>query len=334
MGHSFQAFGVLCSACGYEFCVPVSARIHEGIVRSNRDKRTLIDKAMGLLDEVCGDQQFVLVADAYYANGKSARFLNCRSSRLVTRVRCNAVGYRPAAVPDRPARGRPRKYGTRVRLRDEFESEGFDTMISPVYGERRLQIRYKVLDLLWKPVGRLVRFVLVDHPRRGKIILMCTDVLMDAGKVIELYGLRFKIEVSFKQAVHTVGTYGYHFWMSPMRPLKRRNGNQYLHRTSPEYRRQVERKIHAYHVYVQCGTIAQGILQYLAMTCQDSIWRHFGTWIRTIRPGVLPSEMIVSDALKNTLPEFLHGTAVAVNIRKFFLDRIDFTRLSSSRFIA
>ncbi len=46
MGHSFQAFGVLCQVGGYFFCVPVCARIHEGIVTSNRDRRTLIDKGV------------------------------------------------------------------------------------------------------------------------------------------------------------------------------------------------------------------------------------------------------------------------------------------------
>jgi hypothetical protein len=52
--------------------------------------------------------------------------------------------------------------------------------------------------------------------------------------------------------------------------------------------------------------IAQGMLQYLSMTRDELVWKHFGTWIRTIRPDVLPSEMVVSEALNNTLSEFLH----------------------------
>ncbi|MCK4982522.1 MAG: hypothetical protein KAS17_06340 [Victivallaceae bacterium] len=58
---------------------------------------------------------------------------------------------------------------------------------------------------------------------------------MSALEIIGLYGLRFKIEVSFKQAIHTVGTYLYHFWMSGMKPLRRKNGNQYMHHESPEF---------------------------------------------------------------------------------------------------
>src|ERR1019366_1156557 len=35
------------------------------------------------------------------------------------------------------------------------------------------------------------------------------------------------------------------------------------------------------------------------------VWRSFGSWIRTIRPGLAPSEQVVAVALRNTLPEFL-----------------------------
>lgn len=179
-----------------------------------------------------------------------------------------------------------------------------------------------------------MRFVLVDHPLRGRVILMTTDLTKDAREIIFLYGLRFKIEVCFKHALHSVGVFGYHFWMAGMHPLKRRSGNQYLHRESSKYRRQVLRKLHAYHVYVQCGMIAQGMLQYLAMVKASLVWNNFGSWIRTIRPEVLPSEMIVGEALKNTLPDFLRFSKVSESLTKFLLGRIDFTRRESSRFAA
>ncbi len=334
MSHSFQAFGVLCQVGGYFFCVPVCARIHEGIVTSNRDRRTLIDKANEMLASVCRGQEFVLLADAYYANGKVIRSTKGRSGVLVTRVRRTTTGFRPAAVPRKRKRGRPKKYGAAVKLQNVFGTGGFSSVPSPVYGERNISVRFKSVDLLWKPAGAMVRFILVDHPTRGRIILLSTDLTMEAQEIILLYSLRFKIEVAFKQAVHSVGSFGYHFWMAAMRPLKRRNGNQYLHRTTEKYRRQVQRKMHAYHVFVQTGMIAQGMLQYLAMTCDGLVWKHFGTWIRTIRPDVLPSEMIVSAALKNTLPGFLHHGGKGSAFRKFILDKIDFTRSEGSRFAA
>src|ERR1019366_1623734 len=120
--------------------------------------------------------------------------------------------------------------------------------------------------LLWRPVGILVRFVVVLHPLRGAILLMCTDLTLSPLDIIRIYGLRFKIEVSFKQALHVIGAYAYHFWMAAMTPLRRVSGNQYLHRKSDDYRDAVRRKIAAYHRYIQLGLIAQGLLQILSAT--------------------------------------------------------------------
>ncbi len=324
MGHSFQAFGVLCRVGSYYFCVPVCARIHEGIVESNRSRKTLIDKACALLKEVCQDQQFILLADAYYANGKMVCSLDKGGSELVTRVRSNSVGFMHAIQPERPRRGRPRKYGRKIALNSLFASmDDFEVMRTSVYGEREVAIRYRVLDLLWRPVGKTVRFVLIDHPHRGRLILLSTDLTRSAQDIVLLYSLRFKIEVSFKHAIHSIGTFGYHFWMADMKPLRRKGGNQYLHRETKDYRTKVHRKMRAYHLFVQCGTIAQGMLNYLAMTQKERVWRCFGSWIRTIRPDVLPSEAVVSDALKNTLPEFLHRCSCGSIWRKFILSRID-----------
>ncbi|MBN1600076.1 MAG: hypothetical protein JW915_00640 [Chitinispirillaceae bacterium] len=146
-------------------------------------------------------------------------------------------------------------------------------------------ISYRSLDLFWRPVGILVRFVLVIHPQRGKLILMSTDLSLSPEKIIDLYGIRFKIDVSFKQAVHTVGTYAYHFWMLEMTRLSRKSGNQHLHHKTENYRNKVKRKINAYHAHMMAGIVAQGMLQYLSLTCTDKVWKSFGSWIRTIRPG-------------------------------------------------
>ncbi len=32
-------------------------------------------------------------------------------------------------------------------------------------------------------------------------------------EILQIYGYRFRIEVGFRQAVHVLGAYGYHFWM-------------------------------------------------------------------------------------------------------------------------
>ena len=212
--------------------------------------------------------------------------------------------------------------------------EKMTTIDSPVYGENGVSIAYRCMDLMWRPTASLVRFVLVEHPMRGRIILMSTDLNLEPTQIIKLYGYRFKIEVSFKQAIHTLGAYQYHFWMKDMKPTKRNQGDQKLHSKSEHYRKQVQRKMNAYHCYVQCAIIAQGTLQYLAACHQDLIWKHFGSWLRTIRPGILPSENVCSIAMNNTIPDFLAANLENNEMQKFIRPRIDLERAEGSRLVA
>jgi len=49
MGHSLQAVSLLVQAASSFFAVPLAVRIHERLVWSNRDRRTLLDKMLALL---------------------------------------------------------------------------------------------------------------------------------------------------------------------------------------------------------------------------------------------------------------------------------------------
>ena len=325
MGHSMQAVGLLVHAAKSVFSVPLAVRIHEGLVWSNRDKRTLLDKMLGLLDILAIEVPFYFVADAYYAAGKMVRGLLKQGNHLVTRVKSNAVAYAPAPrKKGRKTRGRPKTYGKKIKLTSLLANiKSMQQVASPVYGERNVTLCYRVCELLWRPAGRLVRFVAVIHPTRGACILMCTDTSLSAVDIVRLYGLRFKIECSFKQAVRQIGSFAYHFWMKDMIPLRYHNGNQYLHRKSADYRSRVKRKMRAYHAFVQAGVVAQGLLQYLAVVAPKLVWDSFGSWLRTIRPGIPPSELVVANALRQTLPDFLLAPAKTDSLTKFITDRQD-----------
>jgi len=320
MGHSFQALSVLVhSAGGQVAAVPLTSRIHEGLVFSNRDSRTLLDKLVVLLFSITSvwNRSVVLVADAYYASAKVILPLLKQGHHLISRAKTNAVAYLPPHTITNPGKGRPRIYGQKVRLKDmAADDSAFTSAPSPVYGERDVMVRFRVLDLLWKPVGRIVRFCIVHHPQRGTIFLLSTDTSLTAMEILQLYGYRFKIELGFRQAVHVIGTYAYRFWMLGMKPLRRGAGDQYVHRTTDEYRTAIRRKLRAYHVHVQLGCIAQGLLQHLAINHTAEVWRRFRSWLRTMNPAMPPSELIVSCALRTTLPAFLAVPALAPDLTK------------------
>ena len=306
MGHSFQAISVLIKAADSHFAVPLAARIHEGLVFSNRSLRTLLDKMIDLISTLKIHGLFYFVSDNYYASRKIVKPLIKKNNHIVSRVRTNGVAWEPAPIPSQKRRGRRKKYGKKIRLQDHFkDSTAWLEMDSPVYGEKSVTIRYKVIDALWKPAEGFVRFVLVHHPVRGQCILMTTDLTLEAETIIRLYGLRFKIEHAFKQAIHVIGTFGYHFWMKAMTPIKRRGGDQYMHHKSDQYREAIKRKMNAYHVYVTTGVVAHGLMHYLATCHSKLVWNSFGSWLRTIRENVPPSERVVAMALRNRLPEFL-----------------------------
>jgi len=336
MGHSCQAVAVL--AGGGPLCmaaIPLAARIHEGLVFSNRDKRTLLDKMIELLRALEFKDPFYFVADAYYASRKIVLPLLGQGSHLVTRARSNAVAYHRAPQPKKRKRGRPRLYGEKVALKSLFDQpETMQTAGSPVYGERDVELRLRVADLLWRPVGQLIRFVAVEHPTSGRWLLMCTDLTLDPIEIIRLYGYRFKIEVTFKSALRVVGAFLYHFWMRPMTPIKRNTGNQHLHRKSPAYRDAVRRKLDAYHRFMQLGLIAQGIMLVLATTVPQLVWRSFGSWMRTVRPEACPSERVVATALRNTLPDLLADDCADPILTKFLRQRLDLTKVSAARLAA
>ena len=56
----------------------------------------------------------------------------------------------------------------------------------------------------------------------------------------------------------------------------------------------------------------------------------FGSWLRTVRPGIPPSELVVANALRQSMPEFLLNSATANIFAKFVIERQDTDKMQAS----
>jgi len=83
------------------------------------------------------------------------------------------------------------------------------------------------VDLLWKPTGRLIRFVIAINSH-GPIVLMCSDLNQDPKLALELYCMRTRIETMFDMLKNLIGAFRYQFWTKmmprhPRRPIKNKD---------------------------------------------------------------------------------------------------------------
>jgi hypothetical protein len=318
-GHSIQVVALLVQGLSTYFAVPLAGQIHEGLRLDSQDKRTLLDKLFEMVTGLRVAEAFYLVLDRYYCSGKFMKQLISKNIHIVTMMKRSAVAYLPVIKTEIKKRGRPAKYGMKIKLFSLFEKEQTWTKTTIASG---VVIEYCAIELFWKPVGDLVLFVLTRHPTKGVAIIMSTDRTIHPLSLIMLYGLRFKIEVLFKQAVHQIGVFLYRFWIKSIAPRTRKQrGDQNLQDFNETLQHRIAKKMHAYHVFILCGLIAQGLLQYLSVHYYKSVWSSFGTWLRTIRENTLPSEMVTALAMARTYDYFLEDEQDRSIFKKFLVGK-------------
>ena len=314
-GHSLQSIGVLVQGLGKISCVTLLVELVEGLVFTNRDHRTMFDK----LSEMTAKLRLTgcyLVADAYYNADKLRDKLKEQNIWLISRAKNNAVAYEKPEAVEKRGKGRPSRYGAKVAVKD-LACDWTGSMPSPFEGEDDVVLLFRQVDLLIKPNASLLRFVIACHPTKGVILLTSTDLTLAPEDIIRIYALRFKIEIGFKDAIHNIGTFNYHFWMSQMKRLPRRPKKQYLHHVTTEYRQAIRRKVAAYHRFMQAGTIAHGIMIGLAVLYPVVVWQNFNSWMRTMNPAGMPTIFVVFHALRSTSPDFPRALAKQLALHKF-----------------
>lgn len=325
-GHHFGVVGMLAGGLDKLFCIPVAAELHEGAValrklqgkeapKINGVEKTSVVTLMGkLLATVVSnvEEPCVAVLDAYFAAAPMFEMARgvCRENgerllHIITRAKGNIVAREENPGPYK-GRGRPPKYGKKIRLKELFPSraEDFQPVVVNVYGERKT-LYILSLDLLWNDI--LLRFVLVKDGMET-FILVCSDLTMAPEAIVSLYSRRFKIEVAFKMLKHVIGGFCYHFWTKAWQVAKDQTFSfEQLQGMPVKNQRLIAYAMNAVEAFVNFAIIAIGLLQMLAIRHAKQIKKSHNLWMRTY-PSDVPSEEMVQRVIQH---EFFH------NFRKF-----------------
>lgn len=285
-GHSCQALHVLAQAGSQHMAIPLVMRIHEGL---GMFRGTIVMRILEFV-HLLGIKRSYIVADAYYWAGKLSIKLQKMGNHLVSRVKMNSVAY---DIPVKSSGvGRPKKYGRKRKLKDFFKGPGFKKLSLNLYSKDQ-EIEMKEKILVCKNHNCPVKYVFVKS-RGNCCIFASTDIELSGSQIIQLYSYRFKIEFSFKELVYDFGGFTYRFWSKSIERTRRKDVIKRDSKTEDSY-----------HLYIQLGLIAQGLGNILAIKYSNKIWQVHRGWMRTIRPGVLPSSAVVRIALREELSSFL-----------------------------
>ncbi len=144
----------------------------------------------------------IVITDGFYGAKKNFAFkLLGKGIDIVSRLRVDAAIYEPP--PEKKTktkkRGRPRKYGDRLYIKQLAESKNF---LTPT--EITIYSKKKIVDLGSKIVkirgwDKLVLLVITKDANNKTIALFSTNILLSPARVLQLYSARWKIELAFRE---------------------------------------------------------------------------------------------------------------------------------------
>lgn len=312
-GHMFGAIGILIGSVSKLFCLPLSASLQDGdkVIRKwDNEEYEPVSHVVQIARDafsaaaILGDS--ILLLDAYFFTSPLLKDMIQQSVKygkklvIISRAKLSTLAYKMPV--QNKGRGRPRKKGESVKLRELFETEKekFTRTQLPLYGKNET-IEYLCMDLLWgKGLFQLIRFILIKIGDR-KVILTCTDVSFTAEQIIRLYGYRFKIEVTFRTLKQLLHALGYHFWSVYTPKLKtfssKGEKDPLCDVESEKERAHILRAFSSIERYVMLTLIANGILQLLSLKFSSKVEKSCFCWLRTFSKTVV-SEATISNFLQ------------------------------------
>jgi hypothetical protein len=157
-----------------------------------------------------------IVTDGGYTRASFLKPVIKAGAVIITRLRKDAVLYSELKPPKKRKRGRPRKYGKRLKLANIAKRPGGWFKIKAfVYGKEQVK-DVKVFKALYKPAGCQVQALVVRESNDCFRAFMCTDLTASAVQILEAVSDRYAIEQNFsdikeiegagQQQVRTLGS--------------------------------------------------------------------------------------------------------------------------------
>ncbi len=322
-GHHFGVIGMLAGNSEKAFCIPLAAELHEGVAAlrqlqgkkapkiNGAEKTTIVTLMAELLASAVRNisKPCVAVLDAYFAVTPMFEIARTvvgdngeRLLHIIVRAKDNVVAHEAKPL-DYCGRGRPPKYGQRIKLKQLFSAREKDFVVAEVntYGEIK-HVSLLCLDLFWRPLNDILRFVLVKDGEKS-FILICSDLTMSPAEIVSLYARRFKIEVTFKMLKHVIGGFCYHFWTKAWNIQKGKSLSiAAVDKLSKSSKCKIANAMNAIEAFVNLAMIAIGLLQLIAIEHAEVIRQRYIWWMRTYSSTV-PSEEMVKAVIQH---EFYH----------------------------
>jgi len=327
-GHQWGAIILLIGSIAAPFGLPLALNIHQGLIHIGKEDKNetlqtrIIHMAMDFA--LRHNLPSVLTLDAYFPCASVFNLVYSIWSielqqplvTLIIRAKNNCVAYHEAQKPQgKKGRGRSLIYGKKVKLTDFFDQPHLFSQAPCCVYSKMEKVSFMTINLLWKPTGRLIRFVLAITSR-GPIVLMCSDLNQEPLIAIQLYCARTRIEIMFDMLKNLICAFSYHFWSKLMpRHSRRPESNKNLKRPSENALAKVNLCWEAYERFVMLAAIALGLLQLIAVKYPNDIWNHFDTYLRTCSRQ-LPSERTVKYVMARLLIRNLFISAPVAIMRE------------------
>jgi hypothetical protein len=335
-GHQWGAISLLIGSLAAPFGLPLALNIHQGLIHIGQEDKneTLQTRIIHMATDFAlrHDLPCIFTLDAYFPCASVFNLVYSVWSielhqplvTLIIRAKNNCVAYYEAQKPHgKKGPGRPPKYGKKVKMTDFFDQPNLFSQAQCCVYNKMEEISFMTINLLWKPTGRFIRFVLATTSR-GPIVLMCSDLDQCPLLAIQLYCARTRIEIMFDMLKNLIGAFNYHFWSKKMpRHSRSPKSNKDLKQPPENALNNVHLCWDAYERFVMLAAISLGLLELIAVKYSDSIWNHFDTYLRTRSRG-LPSERTVKYVMARLLTRnFFISAPVAImrEIRQHYFKR-------------